>query len=133
MRGEDRFGMKLDTPYGQLPVAEAHDFPLRCLSGDLKAIGKCFPPYKQTMVAGSLEGIWKTLEQILAVMKNRRGLAMHQPFGPDNFSTVDIPHALMTETNTQDGISPGELLDHLTTDSCLLRSAGARGNADPIG
>ena len=56
MGRQDRLGVELDTPYGKLLVAKAHDLPLGRLGRDFKASGKGLPLNQQTMVTGCLKG-----------------------------------------------------------------------------
>jgi hypothetical protein len=133
MRSQNRFGMKLDPPDRQLLVAKPHDLSLRSLGRDFKAIREGFPLYKKTVITSGLKRIRKSLEQIPPVMKDWRGLAMHKTFCPHHLPSVDIAHALMAKTDTQDGISPGEALDHFTAYSCFLRGTRTGRYADPFG
>jgi len=57
---------------------------------------------------------------------------MHQACSAHHLPAVDIPHALVSKTDTKNGIFPRKRADHITTDPRLFRCAGARGDANPL-
>ena len=133
MGGQNRLGMKLDSPEGEFLVTQPHDLTLCRLCGDFQTLWQRFPTHQQAMVAGSLKRIWKPLKQILPIVDDRRGFAMHETPSPHHFTTIDITDALMAEADPQQGITSCKTANHLIADTGLLGRAGSRRDADTVG
>ncbi len=132
MGGEDRFGMELDPPERKGAVTESHDFAFGCLCGDFQAVGQTLTAYEQAVVSGRLEGIGKPLKEILGVMKDRGGLPVHQTSCTDNFTTINITHALVTQADSENRHLACKVADHIAADSRFLRGAWPWGDADAL-
>jgi hypothetical protein len=123
MFGEDAFGMKLDAPDRELLVFDTHDFAFSGFGGDGKAIGKRLPLDDQGMVAGGGEWIGHAEEQVLAVMLDHRGFAMHHPVIHDDIASEGVTNALVSEANAQQGNGGSEGFND------FVRQAGFTGRA----
>ena len=113
-------------------MPDTHDFTFGSLSGDFQTVGKALTAHKQAMVAGCFKGGRKPLEEILRVVKDGGGLAVHQASCANHFTAIDITHALVTEADSENRYLPSKVTDHVTADSSLFRRAGARRDADAL-
>ncbi len=93
---QNRFGMKLYPFHAIFPVPQPHDLPFLCPSAYLEAFRQPLSIDNQRVVPGRLKGIGQTIINGLTVMKNRRGLAMSDPFSPDHLATKGMPNGLMS-------------------------------------
>ena len=133
MGGQNRLGMKLDSPEGEFLVTQSHDFTLGRLRGDFQALWQRFPAHQEAMVAGSLKRIWKPLKKILTIVNDRGGFAVHETTRPHHLAAVNITDALMAETDPQQGITSCKTANHLIADTSLPGRAGPRRDADTVG
>ena len=99
--GQDALGMELHAPDWERLVAEAHDFALVGFGGDFEAIGEGVAFDDERVVAGRGEGIGHAHEQILAVMLNERGFAVHHAVVHDDVAAEDMADALVPETDAE--------------------------------
>jgi len=99
--------MKLHPPDGQRLMSDAHDFALLSFRGDFQAIGQCIPLDDERMIARGRKGIGHAGKQILSVMPNRGGFAVHHPVIDYYLGAKSMADALMPQTNTKNGYSLG--------------------------
>jgi hypothetical protein len=85
------------------------------------------------MVAGRFKGRGQSFEQSGAMVMNRRGLSVHEPFRSHDFSSKNLSDALMTKTNAEKWSGFSEFADHITADACFRGGAGTGGNTDSLG
>ncbi len=82
------------------------------------------------MVAGRGEGVGETFEDALPVVGDLAGLAVHEDVVAFDRKAVHVRHALVPQTDTQDGDAPGEPVDDRRRDARLLGGARARRDHD---
>ena len=130
--GEDALRMKLHAPDRELLVPHAHDFTLLGLRGDLQAVGHAGALDDQGMVAGGGEGIGHALEQVLAVMLNERGLAVHHAVVDDDVAAEDMADALVPQADAEGGDLRSEGADDFIGQPGFARRARPRRYQDPL-
>src|SRR3984893_19125074 len=91
----------------------------------------CFD--QQRMVAHRLERILESLENGLAVMDYRRGLAMHQAPRASHRRAESLADALMAQAYAQNRDLPGHLMKQCNRNSRFRRSARAGRDHDRRG
>src|SRR5690349_3715359 len=86
-------------------MTNAHDFTLAIRAvapgTDVEIIAECAGLNHQAVVPRGLDRTIQACEQSLAVMKNLVGLAMHEPFSPDDFGPKGMADRLMTQADAQ--------------------------------
>src|SRR3974390_842597 len=95
--------MKLHAPDWGLFVPYSHDLTLLSLRGDFQAVGYAGALDDQRMVAGGGEGIGHALEQVLAVVLNERGLAVHHAVVDDHIASENMTDALVPQADAEGG------------------------------
>src|ERR1035438_9965690 len=85
------------------------------------------------MVAGGGEGIGHALEQILAVMLNERGLAVHHAVVDDDVAAEDVADPLVPKADAKQRDSRTKGADDLVRQPRFARRARSRGNQDALG
>src|SRR5262249_50926541 len=103
--------MKLDAFDGLAAMAEPHDLALAGPCADLQTRGQRLPPHEQRMVARRVERIRQALEDRLAVVLDRRRLAVHDALGADDLAAECCTERLMSEADTEDREAAGEALE----------------------
>lgn len=94
--------MKLDAPDGQRFVAYAHDFAFIALGGDFQAIRHAVALDDERMITRCRKWIGHSLEQVLAVVFNGRGFAVHHAVIHDHVRAKDVSDALVAQAHAQD-------------------------------
>jgi hypothetical protein len=117
--GEDAFGMELDAPDGKGFVADTHDFAFVGGSGDFKAIGECVAFDDEGMIAGGGERIGHVFEQLLFVVLNRRGFAVHHAVIDDDVGAEGVADALVAEADAENGNFAAEMANDIVGEAAF--------------
>ena len=91
--------MELHAPDGVILVAQAHDLARLRFGGDLQAIRHGVPLHYERMISRGGKRARDTLEQILAVMGNRRGLTVHHHVVHHHLRAKRMRNALVPEAH----------------------------------
>ena len=113
--------MELDAPNRKLFVAHAHhlEFGSR-LGGDFQFGRHRVAFDQQRMIARGSERIRHALEEVLPIVINLRGLAVHEPFCAHDFTAEHVTHALVTETHAERWNRRAERFDNVVRQSRFL-------------
>jgi len=136
--GEYAFGVELDAFNGQGAMAQAHDDGSIAVvrggaGGDDEVGGQGLLGDDQRVVAGAGEGRFQALEDALAVMIDRAGLAVHQVRGADHLAAEGLADGLMAEADAEDGDFAGHVTDERHQNAGLARRAGTGREQDAVG
>src|SRR5579885_201976 len=131
--GPDGLGMELHALDAKRAMAEAHDLVFRCASADFEAFGHRIPFDDQRMVAHRVERTWNRFEDGLAVVEDRRGLAMHQARCADDPSAKRFADALMAEADAEDRQLRRKLTQDRHRDAGFFRRARAGRDHNRVG
>ena len=128
---ENGFGVELDAPDGVLFVADAHDFAFGFgFGGDLEGVGHGVAFDEERMIAGGVEGVGHAGEEVVAVVVDGRGFAVHEAVGADDFAAEDVAHALVAEADAEGGDVRAESFDDVVGQAGFARGTRAGGNED---
>ena len=107
--GQDALGMELDTPNGELFVADPHDFALLGLGGYFQASGHALLLNHQRMITSGSEGIGHADEEVPAIVFYEGGFTVHHAVVHDDVAAEDMPNTLVTQAHAQsrDGSAKG--------------------------
>lgn len=139
MLSKNTFGMELDTFYGQSAVTQAHDDVacfVACAGGDLQLIGQTLCADDERVVACAGDFVRYTLEDRLAIVFDKAGLAVHQFWRADDVAAEGCADGLVAEANAQNWRADVVLrivLDDPDGRSRFLRGAGTGGDEDAVG
>ncbi len=125
--------MELYAPDGQFAVAQAHDFAFGGFGGDFEAVREGGAFDEQGVVAGGLQALGESAEEVFAVMGDGGGLAVHEAVGPDDVSSEVLADGLVAEADAEDGDLAGEGFDHGDGDAGFGGRAGAGGDEHAFG
>src|ERR1019366_6529599 len=104
-------GMELHALDRQRSVAHSHYLAFRRARGDLQHCRNARRVGNQGMIAAGLEFLRHTAEESLAVMRDRRGLTVHQPAGAHHFAAEYFDQGLVTQAYTEYRYAAGERFD----------------------
>ena len=132
---EDGLGMKLHAMDGQFFVAEAHDLGVVVAggSGDFETVRQGIALHEQGMIARGFKRLRHVFEHGLAGMMDHGRFAVHETFGPNDFTAEDVANGLMAKTNAEQRCGFAKALDHGATDAGFFWRARAGGDADVVG
>ena len=130
--GQDAFRMKLHAPDGMLAMPHSHDLAFLGLGGDLEAVRKRVAFDDQGVVARRHKRIGHPLKQVLAVVFNRRSLAVHHAVIDDDFRAEDVADALMAQANAEKRRGWPEGADDLIRQARFARRTRSRRNQDAL-
>ena len=122
--------MELHAVQRILLVAKSHDFLFCGLGGDEQAVWQGVPFDDQGMVARRFEGLTEALEDPFRIVVDHGGFPVHQAIRAHHVAAEDFAHALMSQTNAEDGPGGGKLADHGTADTRFRWRARSRRDAD---
>jgi len=123
--------MELDAVDRQVAVAEAHHRGVVGGGVDHQILGNVGDD--QRVIARRREGRGQALEQPGAVMRDRAGLAMHQP-AAHHLPAEMLANRLMTEADAEQGLLQiGAGGDEIEADPGLVRRARAGGDQEGLG
>src|SRR5437773_11105014 len=114
-------------------VTEAHDDAVVGLGSDCQFARQGFFFDDERVVARRGEGIRQLAENTLAIVMDLAGFAVKEFWSADDFPSKRSANGLMTEAHAKDRKFPGEALDELHGNACLLRRARPRRNYDSFG
>jgi len=103
--------MELDALHRPLSMAHPHDFALFIAGGDHELRRETGLLDDEGVIAHGFERGRKPLENALAIVRDLRGLSVHEAFGPHDVGAESRPDALMPQTHPQDGDAAGKILD----------------------
>ena len=106
-------------------VPDAHDLVLVCPGRYDKILAETLQLDRKRVVSGGREGIAYADVDAFAIVVNRTGLAVHEPFGSDDVRPEDMTDTLVSQANAKDRYPAGEVPDHIVADAGLARRAGA--------
>ena len=95
--------MKLHAPDRKILVPDSHDFPFLGFRRDLQAGGNGLSLDDERVVTGRGKRIGHVLEEILAVMPDGGGLAMHHAIVHHHLRSERMPDALVPEADSEKG------------------------------
>ena len=131
--GGDGFGMELHPPDGEFAVTQAHDLAFRGFGGDFEALGERGALNEKRVVAGGGEALGEVFEHIGVLVKNGRGLAVHETVGAHDVAAEVVADGLVAEADAEDGFLTGEGLDHVERHARLGGRAGAGRDEHAVG
>src|SRR5437764_9704007 len=118
-------------------VAQAHDGAGAIFFGgpgaDLQFCREIFFFNNQRVVASGCHWHGETLEYGSVVMHDGTRLAMHQVRGADNVAAESFANGLMSQADSEYWNLAGKVADQVDADARFIRSAGARGDHNPLG
>src|ERR1039457_1436851 len=117
--------MELYTPERKYPMTHPHDLAIFYPGVNLQALREGGALHHKRVIAGSLKRIGQSTEQLLAVMMDGRGLAMHQGDAAHDIASEGCPDGLMAKTDAQDGDLSGEMCNAGDGNAGLFGRAGA--------
>src|SRR5690606_20241232 len=128
---ENGFGVELHPLHCERPVTQTHDFvPLAglvfCPGRHFQAVRQRSGINHQRVVAGGGKRGRQAGKDALALMMNRRQLAMHDLLRPDDVAAEGLANTLVPQTDSQQRDAPGELLDDFHRDTGLVGRTGTR-------
>ena len=107
VRGQHRFGMELYPLDGIFPVPDAHDLAFRRFGGDFEAGGEGALARRSGNGSGRpTKGLGSPLKDRLSVIKDMRGLPVHDPLRPDDLAAEGIADGLVAQTDAHDAACP---------------------------
>lgn len=99
--GHDRFGMELHTVQAEFLRVEGHDDAVLRPRADFERRRKRFALHDERVVAGGREGVRDVAEHPLPVVKDLRGLAVHDLPGADDLAAKRFADGLMAEADAE--------------------------------
>ena len=111
-------------------VSHPHNLAFLGPRAHLEAFRQCLSVDDERMVPGCLKGVGQAAENGLTIMKNGRGLAMHDSLGPHHCRSKGVSNGLMAQADPHDGNGLVKMSDHLNRDSRFLGRTGTRGEED---
>ena len=122
-----KLGVELHAVQGPGFVAHAHDLVLGGPGADFEVgIGERRMANHQAVVARRLERVGQAAEDALPVVKDRRRLAVHDPFVPHHLAAEHVADALVAQADAERRHRFGEPPDQLVGDARLARRARTR-------
>lgn len=109
----ERFGMELHAPDREVAVPQAHHEAVVGPRSDFEASREGLALDDERVVAGRVERIGQSLEEVGVVVEDRRGLAMHQVRGAEDAAAVDVPDGLVAKADAEQRLLAGEGADHV--------------------
>src|SRR4051794_34193629 len=103
--------MKLH-PFGRATaMADAHHFVFVGPRSDFEFRRNRISMNDEAVITGSLERIRHAAEHTLPIVMNERRLAMHDAVVANDGAPENVPHALMTETDSENWSGFGKAFD----------------------
>ncbi len=119
--------------YRPMPMLEAHDLAVFGPGGDLELGRQGVALDRQRVVARRRERVRQALEQALAGMMDRAGLAVHEGLGADDVAAEGLAHGLVPEADAQDRQILGGAAQQGQADPRLIRRARTGRKQDRLG
>ena len=107
--------MKLDAFRLVLPVSQSHDLAFFGPRAYFEAFRHRFSIENERVVSNRLKRIGQPAVDRLTIMKNEGGLAMSDPFGPDDLASKGVSNRLMSQADSHDGNDLAKLPDHFNS------------------
>src|SRR5689334_1894985 len=121
--------MELHAFHRKMTMAQAHDYArsvcFMCLRADLQLFRQTLFRHNERVIAGCRHRLRRVLEQRFAIMLDLAGFTVHKLFGPYNISAERRPNRLVSQTNTQNRLLAGKMLDQINADPGHLRRTWA--------
>ncbi len=114
-------------------MTKPHDLAFSGFSRDFETFGHTGPFHQQGVISGSGEALWKTLENIGALVQDRRRLAVHEPIGADDLAAEIMTDRLGAEADPENGFFTCECTDHCQRDAGFGRGAGSGRDQHAVG
>jgi hypothetical protein len=97
--GQEALGMVLHAFQRKLLMSDPHDFADIRLCHDFKLWRQCSWANHEAVIAGGFERIRHASIDAFAVVMDHRGLAVHDPIGPNNLRAESVADALVAQTD----------------------------------
>ena len=112
----------------QRAMLHRHDQPVVGFGGDVQAVGEGGTVDDQRVIAGGLEGLWRSLENTLAGVGDHRQLAVHELRRAFDMAAKGLADRLMAEADAeQRHLGVAGRLDEIEADPA---SFGVQGPGD---
>src|SRR5262249_20532744 len=98
---QEAFRVELDTFEGKSLVANPHDLVLVGPGDQVELGAERAGLNDQAVIPRGLERVAQAPIDPLLIVVDHRGLAVHDPVGPDNFAAEDMADALVAQADSQ--------------------------------
>src|SRR6516162_6183142 len=108
--------MKLNTVNRKPAMAQPHNLAVGGFGENFQFRWERLPANNQRMIPRRFERVWQPVEDAITLVKDRRGLPVHQSGGPHDLTAIDMTDALVPKADSQDWNSRPELPDEFVAD-----------------